>query len=209
MLPGWSVAATACPAALFPPPSCVNLNTDNTNCGSCGNVCPKRTFCVGGACVVPPGWYVANTTLKVRGAHPRPVGRGEWAPCVCLVRRVSLGGLRALSALATLSLFASPHGPPAPSPQVELCPVDTYCLGGNYTSRPQTTPCPANQTTLGATGSVSVAACVPRQPCLPTATCCQSNAVYSGCAPPLACGHAAAVGCRAGGLLPAAFWQPG
>jgi hypothetical protein len=91
-----------------------------------------------------------------------------------------------------VALVRAPSTGLLPSPQVELCPVDTYCLGGNYTSNPKPTPCPANQTTLGATGSVSVAACVPRQPCLPTATCCQALAVYSGCAPPPSCVRAAA-----------------
>lgn len=30
---------------------CANLSNDDNNCGSCGNVCPAGTSCVGGACV--------------------------------------------------------------------------------------------------------------------------------------------------------------
>jgi hypothetical protein len=40
---------TFCPTADPLVGSCVDINTDSNNCGSCGNVCPSGT-CVGGQC---------------------------------------------------------------------------------------------------------------------------------------------------------------
>jgi hypothetical protein len=31
--------------------SCVNLNSDNSNCGECGRICLGGTFCSGGRCL--------------------------------------------------------------------------------------------------------------------------------------------------------------
>jgi hypothetical protein len=33
--------------------TCVNLMTDNNNCGSCGNVCTTLPVCIGGVCTIP------------------------------------------------------------------------------------------------------------------------------------------------------------
>lgn len=43
-----------CPAGQTLCGRCVNLQTDNNNCGRCGNVCSAGQFCNMGMCVTPP-----------------------------------------------------------------------------------------------------------------------------------------------------------
>ncbi len=52
---GNSVCALACPAGQTScNRSCRNLQTDNTSCGTCGNVCAAGATCTSGVCVSPP-----------------------------------------------------------------------------------------------------------------------------------------------------------
>jgi len=44
-----------CAPGLDPcPTGCVDLNTDNGNCGTCGMVCMAPMVCTGGLCLAPP-----------------------------------------------------------------------------------------------------------------------------------------------------------
>jgi hypothetical protein len=42
--------------------TCVDLQTNNNNCGTCGNVCPSGATCSGGQCLCPPGLTNCNGT---------------------------------------------------------------------------------------------------------------------------------------------------
>jgi len=49
-LRGCSTGLTRCP-----PAGCVDLSSDNNNCGSCGRICSGGTTCQGGSCACPSG----------------------------------------------------------------------------------------------------------------------------------------------------------
>jgi len=44
--------------------TCTNLQTDEDNCGSCGNVCPAGASCSGGTCACPAGYYLFNNVCR-------------------------------------------------------------------------------------------------------------------------------------------------
>jgi len=44
--------------------SCVNTDTDENNCGSCGNVCATGATCTDGSCHCPTGYYVSGGVCK-------------------------------------------------------------------------------------------------------------------------------------------------
>ncbi len=44
--------------------ACVDASVDTSNCGACGNVCPKSTSCISGACACAP-WLVFCATVCV------------------------------------------------------------------------------------------------------------------------------------------------
>ena len=55
--------ATCCPG-----PVCADLQTDNSNCGSCGNVCPVGQTCQSGSCGPTALTHVAFTASS-QGGH--------------------------------------------------------------------------------------------------------------------------------------------
>jgi hypothetical protein len=67
-------------------PSCVNPDTDNNNCGGCGNKCEGASQCVGGQClcgVEGPGAYVCPT-----GSVCTPFGQSQAPTCICTATNV-------------------------------------------------------------------------------------------------------------------------
>jgi len=53
---------------------CVENQTDNFNCGTCGNACPNGSVCVGGACACPAGLSQCNGTCVDPGTDPGACG---------------------------------------------------------------------------------------------------------------------------------------
>jgi hypothetical protein len=51
--------------------ACVNLNNDNANCGSCGNICSAGSVCVNTVCTSSPGTGGAGNTVGTGGAGGR------------------------------------------------------------------------------------------------------------------------------------------
>jgi hypothetical protein len=189
--PGWP-ASTACPTSgVDPPLICVNMGTDESNCGACGNVCPLGTTCKNGVCVVPPGEWVDGNV--VRG--PRALGvwgdEGGTRRGAATQRAARRSGAAATpgskppgsgrsDAAAAPALTSCPLPAPSNPQKIKPCPADSYCIGGPVPDKPQPTACPPGTTTAGDTGATNVLACVVKDPCVPTNgfTCCQGNGAY-------------------------------
>ena len=54
--------------------TCVAIETDSKNCGSCGSACNGGNVCVGGACVCPIGQQVCNGICTALATDPRNCG---------------------------------------------------------------------------------------------------------------------------------------
>jgi hypothetical protein len=71
---------------IFCAPSCTNPNTDNNNCGACGNKCEGVSNCVNGQClcgVEGPGSLVCPV-----GAVCNPFGQNQVPTCQCTATKV-------------------------------------------------------------------------------------------------------------------------
>ncbi|HSP18240.1 MAG TPA: hypothetical protein VLQ79_01905 [Myxococcaceae bacterium] len=54
--------------------TCVAIQTDTNNCGSCGSACNGGNVCVAGGCVCPTGQQVCNGVCTALGTDPRNCG---------------------------------------------------------------------------------------------------------------------------------------
>jgi len=54
--------------------TCVAIQTDNSNCGSCGSACSGGNVCVAGACVCPVGQAICNGVCTAVATDPNNCG---------------------------------------------------------------------------------------------------------------------------------------
>lgn len=70
--------------------SCIDRNSSNSNCGACGNVCPKSSSCVDGACVLPcnsstcPDGKCVENKCVTTNPPPLPCNKNTCPWGVCL-----------------------------------------------------------------------------------------------------------------------------
>ncbi len=142
-----------CEGSLYPcNGSCVDLQTDLSNCGTCSNVCAANRECVTGQCISPctypmarcDGVHCTNVSVDAAncGACGNPCQPGEtcWdAVCgpTCVTPTPNRCGLTCVS-FATDSSNCGNCG--------NACTLPAHCLAGECT-----TACPASQTNCGGT----------------------------------------------------------
>jgi hypothetical protein len=88
--PGASSVAQCFPLCTLPEifcaPSCTDPNTDNNNCGACGNKCEGASNCVGGQCLCGPEGPAA--LVCPTGSVCTPYGQNQVPTCVCTATKV-------------------------------------------------------------------------------------------------------------------------
>jgi hypothetical protein len=101
---------------------CTNLETDATNCGTCGNVCHECTTCVGGAC--------ANTcTHFICGVNSAPDCGSGGASGICFCDSDIDGNCNCFDNLACVTFPACPNGQ-------RDCPPGTFCVADTCCGQP-------------------------------------------------------------------------
>src|SRR5699024_5227496 len=76
--------------------TCVNLQNNTSNCGTCGNTCKAYQICQGGACTCPSGQFDCGNKCAAccgnQHCTPPRVCNTTSGSCVCPSGSVTCGG---------------------------------------------------------------------------------------------------------------------
>jgi hypothetical protein len=95
--------------------TCIDLSSDNHNCGSCGNVCPAGQMCSSGQCVCPPG-----TTKLCNGTCAHTCGNCP-------------GGCGCVRDNDDVSFWCAGNGSGTPCSSDCDCLIGEFCVSGSPT----------------------------------------------------------------------------
>jgi hypothetical protein len=123
--------------------SCVDVTTDNNNCGYCGNRCPSGQTCQGGACLgtggCPSGTTFCNGGCTNTAYDPSNCGEcGNRCPATsscqngeCIGAGCPSGQQRCITSTSPYSYCADLQTDPNNCGECEnVCPDEQECVGG-------------------------------------------------------------------------------